>query len=182
MDKYEKGERKLDKKIPVYLFHEGTNYEAYKFMSPHQSTRDGKEGWVFRVWAPHAKSVSIVGDFNDWDRDVHPMSKISDGIWEGFVAGLKIFDIYKFSVETKEGKLRLKADPYARHSETSPANASKLYTSSFKWTDKNWIAEREKFDAFHSPINIYELHVGSWRRYADGNILNYRDLADELVA
>ena len=77
--------------------------------------------------------------------------------------------------------MRLKADPYARHSETAPANASKLYESTFKWTDKNWIADREKFDAFHSPMNIYELHVGSWRRYADGNILNYRDLADELV-
>ncbi|MCI8421169.1 MAG: 1,4-alpha-glucan branching protein GlgB [Clostridia bacterium] len=171
----------MDKKIPVYLFHEGTNYEAYKFMSPQQSQKDGKDGWIFRVWAPNAKTVSVVGDFNNWDREVNPMSKISDGIWEGFVEGLKIYDIYKFSVETQGGKLRLKADPYARHSETSPANASKLYVSSFKWTDKSWIAERENFDAFHSPINIYELHLGSWRRYADGNILNYRDLADELV-
>ena len=114
--------------LPLYLFHQGTNYRAYELMGCHPAKRGRGSGYIFRVWAPHAKSVSVVGDFNNWSRDVNPMKRISDdGLWECFVSKLEEMEIYKYSIETPQGDFRLKADPYAFHMETRPATASKTY-------------------------------------------------------
>ncbi len=170
----------MDTKQPVYLFHEGTNHQAYKLMSPHKV--EGSNSWVFRVWAPHAVSVSVVGDFNYWDRSINPMYKISDSIWEAVVEGPKCFDNYKYSIEAKDGRILSKADPYALHAETAPHDASKLFESSYKWGDSKWEKARESYNPYDSAMNIYELHLGSWRRHADGNVMNYRTIANDLAA
>lgn len=170
----------IDPNYPTYLFHEGTNYESYRLLGAIYDPIDAT--WQFCVWAPHAKSVSVVGNFNDWDRTRNPMHKISDGIWMTQIGGLKEYEIYKYSIETADGRIILKADPFARHAETAPANASKLYTSRYVWGDKKWMKDRQSYDPFHTPMNIYELHLGSWRRHENGNVLNYRDMADQIVA
>lgn len=167
--------------FPIYLYNEGTNIEAYKLFCPHKSVQDNKKGWIFRVWAPKALSVSVIGDFNQWDRTANPMSLIKDGIWECFVPNLKVYDNYKYSVENKSGVVE-KADPYALHAETAPATASKLYdVEGYKWGDAKWLKQREAKNHYESPMNIYELHLGSWRRFEDGNTYDYKKLADELV-
>jgi len=171
-----------DTDYPIYLFHKGENFESYKLMCPHPAVVKRKKGFIFRVWAPQAKSVSVVGDFNKWDRVKDPMKKISVGIWEVFVHGAKIFDNYKYSVEQKDGRIVLKSDPYALHTETSPGTASKLYDiEGFNWTDGEWLSRRAENDHLKSPMNIYELHIGSWKRYQDGNSYNYKKLGDELI-
>ena len=165
--------------LPIYLFREGTNYESYKLFAPHVSPA-GDGTWIFRVWAPHAKSVSLVGDFNGWDREKDPMKTISPGIWECSVKGLKNFDVYKYSIEGADGKIVMKCDPYAQHAETAPANASKLFISDYNWRDGKWMSARSKRDPYRAPMNIYEVHLGSWKRYDDGNVFDYRKLAEEL--
>ena len=167
---------------PVYLFNEGTNYEAYKFFCPCYVQREGKKYWRFRVWAPNALSVSIVGDFNEWDRNANPMKRISNsGIWEGYARGIKRYSTYKFSVETHNGVV-MKSDPYATHTETVPSNASKVYDiSGYKWSDEEFIKQREATNTYKSPMNIYEVHLGSWRVHEDGNPYSYQDMARELV-
>lgn len=169
-----------DNELPIYYFHEGTNHQAYKLLSPTPTATD-KDEWCFRVWAPNAKSVSVVGDFNNWNKALSPMTKISTGIWECKIKNLKVFDVYKYCIQTQDGRTLYKADPYALHSETAPSNASKLYFSTYKWKDTAWLDCREKFNAYASPMNIYELHMGSWKRHSDGNVLNYRELADKLA-
>ena len=168
--------------FPIFLFHEGNNTEAYKLFSPHRAVVKKKEGWLFRVWAPHAQAVSVVGDFNGWNREADPMRLLekSDGIWEAFIPGLNVYDVYKYCITQADGRQVLKADPYALHSETAPATGSKLYESEYKWTDVKWMAARRDHDPYSSPMNIYEVHLGSWRRHADGNPLSYRDLAVQL--
>lgn len=167
--------------MPIYLFHQGTNHEAYKLMCPRFVEQDGVGGWLFHVWAPSAEEVSVVGDFNDWDITKHRMNKISVGVWEAFVTSAKEYDRYKFAVRTKDGKLLYKADPYAIHTETPPANASKLYRMKYEWSDEDWIKQRERYNPFVKPMNIYEINVGSWRKYPDGNSYDYRRLAEELI-
>lgn len=168
---------------PVYLFNEGTNYEAYKFFSVTKVQKDKKKLWRFRVWAPNAVSVSVVGDFNNWDREANPMRKLgSTGIWECHVRDIKRYDNYKYSVECADRVIRLKADPYATHSETAPATASKIYDiAGYKWKDDDYMEERKKRNTYELPLNIYEMHLGSWRMYPDGNYYSYTRLADELV-
>ncbi len=167
--------------VPVYLFGEGTNYEAYKLFSPAEYSENGVRKWRFRVWAPNADRVSLVGDFNDWNTETTPLLKGSGGIWETSVEGLKQFDVYKYAV-TKGGKTTLKTDPYGLHFETAPSNGAKLYKlDGYKWKDSEWMQSREKVNPYQSPINIYEVHAGSWKRYEDGNVLDYKKLADELV-
>lgn len=164
---------------PIYLFNEGTNSEAFRLMAP--ANLGGK--WRFRVWAPNAKSVSVCGDFNGWDRFKNPMHPIGGGIWETEIAGLKNYDVYKFSVEGADGEIHMKADPYCPHTETPPGNASKLFDiSGFGWTDGAYLAAQNGRDRVAEPMNIYEVHLGSWARYEDGNPLSYRDLADKLVS
>ena len=169
--------------VPIYLFHQGTNYKAYEFLGSHSSRRKGVSGVVFRVWAPHALSVSVVGDFNRWDRAEHPMEKISEnGLWEGFVPQIKQYDLYKYSIETPNGEILLKTDPYAYHMQTRPESASRFYElSRYVWKDQAWMEKRKLQNHVGEPINIYEVNLGSWRQYEDGAFFDYRKLADELA-
>ena len=169
--------------FPLYLFHQGTNYKAYEYLGAHPCRKDEEDGYVFRVWAPNAVSVSVVGDFNDWDPDANPMTLLEDhAVWECMIFGLKQYDLYKFCVKTKDGRALMKADPYAFHAETPPETASKLYDiEGYEWDDGAGFASRQGFNPYRSPVNIYEMHLGSWRRYPDGNTYDYRRTADELV-
>lgn len=167
---------------PIYLFKEGTNCELYKLFKPSYVIEKGVKAWRFRCYAPNAKSISLVGDFNGWDRRVNIMNLIGSGIWECFISGLKRYDNYKFSVEFTDGRIVNKADPFAVHSETPPGNASKIYDiNGYKWTDSKFLEERKIYNPYSSPINIYEIHLGSWKRHSDGNYYSYRDLADSLI-
>ncbi len=169
--------------LPIYLFKQGTNHEAYKLFRPTYVLYSGKKQWRFRCWAPHAKSVSIIGAFNGWSRGANPMVKIDDEIWEGYVSGIKRFDTYKFSIETANGNIIDKADPYATHTETPPSNASKLYdVDGYKWHDAEYLAKKSQLDSIKQPLNIYEVHLGSWKKHLDGNFYSYRDMADSLVS
>jgi len=168
--------------FPLFIFHQGKNYQSYKLMSPHKTAIDGEEGWLFHVWAPNAKSISVIGDFNGWDRKYNPMTKISIGVWECFIKDIKEFASYKFSIEQSTGEIVNKADPYALHSETSPHNASKLFDiDKYVWNDSQWMSKRKNFVPYNQPINIYEVHLGSWRTFPDGNKYTYRKLAEELI-
>ncbi len=168
--------------FPLYLFHQGTNYKAYEYLGAHPCRKDDEAGFVFRVWAPNAVAVSVVGDFNDWDPDANPMTLLEDhAVWECMIFGLRQYDLYKFCVKTKDGRALMKADPYAFHAETPPETASKLYDiEGYEWNDGAWFASRQGFNPYRSPVNIYEMHLGSWRRYPDGNPYDYRRTADEL--
>ena len=168
--------------VPLHLFHQGENSHAYEFFGSHKMTLNGKDGAVFRVWAPHANSVSVVGDFNHWDRGRNYMSKISDGgIWELFIEGIKTYDNYKYSVESADGLIKLKADPYGYHMETRPNTATKFYDiDGFKWTDKKYLDALAKKNIYESAANIYEVNIGSWKRDGE-NYYDYRRLADELI-
>lgn len=169
--------------LPLYLFHQGTNCKAYEFMGVHKAVCGEKAGMSCRVWAPNARGVSIVGDFNQWDPKVNRMKKISSGVWECWLPfELEQFALYKFCITTPEGKDILKSDPYAFHYEIVPGNASKYYDiSGYRWHDAAWSHQKETKPHYNQPVNIYELHLGSWRRYPDGNVFSYDKLADELI-
>ncbi len=167
---------------PIYLFNEGTNSECYKLFGVAYVIRNKHKAWRFRCWAPNAKSVSVVGDFNGWNRSVDVMQPIGGGVWEGFIRGVKRYENYKYSIETASGEIVMKTDPFALHMETPPATASKIYDiGGFEWTDGKYRASLEHRNYAESPMNIYELHAGSWRKHEDGNYYSYRDLADSLV-
>lgn len=164
------------------LFCAGDSVRAYDFFGAHLVNRDGKDGVVFRVWAPNALSVSVVGSFNNWNKTSDYMYKIGNGSWEVFIEGIKPYDIYKYCIETPWFEKCMKSDPFAFHTETRPDNASIIYNiDEYVWGDENWFDYRSKCDSIKSPMNIYEIHAGSWKRYPDGNFFNYRKLADELV-
>ena len=140
-----------------------------------------KNSVFFRLWAPNAKAVSVVGDFNEWDTNRNTMLPVGNGIWEAEIKGIKEFDNYKYAVVRNDSTVVLKSDPYARHFETAPNNASKVYgDDKYKWQDAEWIKNRATLNIYESPVNIYELHAGSWRRYEDGNTYDYVKLAKEL--
>ena len=166
--------------LPVYLFHQGTNYNAYDFMGAHFGEKAGKSGVFFRVWAPNAKSVSVVGDFNGWDSTKNVMKRISEnGVYEVFVENIKQFDNYKYAITNNE-KTILKADPYAFHSETPSGTASKVYDlSGYIWNDNEFM--NNKSTVYDKPMNIYEVNIASWKRKPNGNYYSYLELADELV-
>ena len=168
--------------VPLYLFHEGSNAQAYSYFGAHRKNADTV---VFRVWAPHAARVSVVGDFNDWSDDADKMQLVpqSDGVWEAQVKGVKLYDAYKYHIFSKNGVETMKADPYGVHMETRPGTATKYYEidNGYKWTDDAWVTARQQQNIYKSPVNIYEMHAGSWKRYPDGNFYSYRALADELV-
>ena len=166
--------------LPLYLFHQGTNYKAYDYFGAHKTTIDGVEGYVFRTWAPRADSVSVVGDFNCWDKNQSQMNKINQqGVYELFVPNLCEYDAYKFAV-TKRGKTIFKADPYAFHAETPSKTASKLYNlDGYVWNDKKY--QETKSYPYCKPVNIYEVNLSSWKKHQDGNYYSYRDYARELV-
>ena len=169
--------------LPVYLFKQGNNCEAYRYFGAHMEQRAGETGVVFRVWAPHAVAISVVGDFNSWKPGSHPMRKVDgDSIWELFIPGMKEYDVYKYCVTTRAGDLVYKADPYAFHAETRPSNGSKVYDlNGFVWHDAAWQTAQKKADVINGPMNIYEMHAGSWKT-KEGNIpYNYSELADQLI-
>ncbi len=166
------------------LFHSGENYRAYKYLGAHKATVDGVDGVIFRTWAPNAKTVSVVGTFNSWDRSVNEMQKISDGgVWECFISEtVEPFAIYKYSIETFDDVCVMKSDPYAYHYETRPNNASVFFDiDGYKWNDEKWIKKKNTVESYSQPMNIYEVHAGSWRKYKDGNTFSYSKLADELI-
>ncbi|MGI5966910.1 MULTISPECIES: 1,4-alpha-glucan branching protein GlgB [Anaerotruncus] len=169
--------------LPLYLFHQGTNYKAYEYLGAHPCKIGTTEGFIFRVWAPNARQVSVVGDFNNWDGQANPMEQLEDkSIWECVIPDLQQFDIYKYCITAKDGRTLMKADPYAFHAQTSPETASKLYDiEGYAWDDAAWYESRKDHNPYRSPMNIYEMHLGSWRRYSDGNPYSYRKLADELA-
>ena len=169
--------------LPVYLFHQGTNYRSYDFLGSHFDTEDGKKGVFFRVYAKNALAVSVVGDFNDWNPEKNPMERISEqGVYEVFIEGLKQFDTYKYAVKSARG-WTLKADPYAVHAETAPKTASKIYDlDGYGWHDGEYIEKRAEGSVYSEPVNIYEVNLGSWRRHDDGSYLSYREYADKLIA
>ena len=174
--------KKSENEQASYFFHEGTNTDAFDWLGAHPSDRDGKHGYIFRVWAPNAVSVSVVGDFNNWDPYVYPMERScgDSTVWERFVPGAKQYDCYKYCVQTQSGSMLYKSDPYAFHTETRPATASKLYDiSCYKWDDSSYMKSRT--DQYDRPVNIYELHIGSWQRNPDGSMISYRMLAERLV-
>lgn len=161
----------------LYLFHEGTNYQSYKIFSP--TKKD--DGFLFRLWAPHAKEVSVIGDFNNWDLNKNKMINIGNGVWEIFIKEAKNFDIYKYLILMPNGKTIEKADPYSLHTETPPSNGSKLFVSNYSWGDSLWLSKRKNTNSYESPMNIYELHLGSWRRHENNVVMNYKTIADDLA-
>ena len=171
---------KNDSQVPVYLFHQGNNARSYEFLGSH---RIDDNTVSFRVWAPNAINVSVCGDFNDWNDTANNMARISSGgIWEGIIQNVKEYDAYKYCIFTRDGRKILKSDPYGFHMETRPANATKFYDiEGFKWTDEKWEQNKKRSQLYDKPVNIYEVHLGSWKLHEDGNFLSYRHLADELV-
>ena len=167
--------------FPLYLFYQGKNYEAYKFFGVHSGEKGRSKIFTFRVWAPTAVSVSVVGDFNNWDRSCNPMTRIADGVWEAQISKLKQFDAYKYSIETADGRILMKADPYAVHFETRPGTASKIYESSYDWEDSEWYEEKKSRIIYKSPVNIYEVHLGSWKNCGEEKFLDYITFANEII-
>ncbi|MBE6873880.1 MAG: 1,4-alpha-glucan branching protein GlgB [Ruminococcus albus] len=169
--------------IPLYLFHNGTNMETYRFLGCHKGEKDGKKGHYFRVWAAKAKAVSLVGDFNGWDDDKTPMEKIADSeVWETFVEGLKTFDTYKFCIDGCDGKRHYKADPYGTHMELKPQTGSKIFDiEGYEWKDKKWQEARKTKDVYNCPMNIYEVHLNSWKSCDDGVYYSYTKFAKAII-
>ena len=164
------------------VFHTGDSVRAYDFLGAHLVNRNDKNGVVFRVWAPTARSVSVAGDFNNWNNEANYMYNIGYGVWEVFVEGVKQFCTYKYCIESEYGDRLMKADPYAFHAQTRPGQASIVYDiESYSWNDSEWFNKRKENNISSSPMNIYEIHAGSWRKYPDGNFFNYQKLADELI-
>ena len=172
-----------DERAPLDQFLQGESVRAYEFLGSHFVNWDGRQGVVFRVWAPNALSVSVVGDFNDWNNDANFMYKISDGgVWELFIEGIPEFACYKYCVETPWHERRLKTDPYAFHCQTRPDNASRVYEiDGYEWHDEKWYDYKKEHPHKNMPVNVYEVNAGSWRKYEDGNVFSYRKLADELI-
>ena len=169
----------------LYLFHQGTNYHAQEMLGAHFIERDGKRGVRFTVWAPNAKSVSVVGGFNDWDANAQPMQRVRDGeIWETFVEGLGEGEIYKYAIEPQWGGPRImKADPYGVYAEKKPQTASRTYDMNhYEWKDAAWQEKKSHEASYERPMLTYEVHAGSWRRTLDGEYLSYRDMADQLIS
>ena len=169
-----------------YLFGQGNHYEIYKKLGAHEVTAKGKKGVYFAVWAPHAKSVSVIGDFNGWDENANYMERQEPlGIYVGFVAGVKVGDLYKFCIETQKGDRLYKADPFANYAELRPGTASRVADiSNLKWTDSKWMTARQNWDSEDKPVSIYEVHMGSWMRHPgreDEGFYTYREFAEAIT-
>ncbi|WP_369282896.1 1,4-alpha-glucan branching protein GlgB [Oscillibacter sp. GMB15532] len=164
------------------VFHAGKLSDGWTWLGAHPAAEVGRAGWRFRVWAPHALAVSVVGDFNEWDSSAAPLTREGE-TWTGFVPELPRYTAYKYAVTGPDGKVRYKADPYGFHTETRPATASKLYDiSDFRWTDGDFRKEKANRPSYTGPLNVYEVHLGSWRRRENGDFYDYRSLARELAA
>jgi len=175
----------------LYLFNQGNHHRIYEKLGCHLCEHEGVRGASFGVWAPMAQRVSVVGSFNQWDGRVHQMRMIgSSGVWEIFIPGLTKGDLYKYEIKTPSGEIYIKADPYALFAERPPQTASVVYDmDNYEWTDDAWIKERDRESVFDKPVNIYEVHLGSWRQEPDDDPdsetgfrpYSYRRLAEELI-
>ncbi len=168
-----------------YLFGQGTHYEIFKKLGAHPVKNGRKKGVYFAVWAPHAKSVSVVGEFNNWDRTANIMERMEPlGIYTCFVADVAEYAMYKFCIETYKGEFINKSDPFAYHAELRPGTASKVFDiSKIKWTDQEWMEQRRKWKHTEQPMSIYEVHIGSWKKHPEGEdgFYNYREFAKEIA-
>ena len=169
--------------LDLHLLAQGNHWRAWEVLGAHLRLIDGVSGTAFAVWAPNAQCVSLIGDFNHWDRRVHPMRRRAEaGIFELFVPAVSHGAHYKFDILTGSGGHQFKSDPYARWTEAPPATASRVrHDASFAWTDADWLAQRPQRQSRDAPMSIYEVHLGSWRHHADGSPLSYRELADTLL-
>ena len=169
--------------VPLHLFHQGTNLMAYDFLGCHEGEKNGEKGHFFRVWAKNAKAVSVVGDFNCWDAGANPMELIGDTeVWEAFIPNLKTYDTYKYAIDGCDGKLHMKADPYGVHMERSPSTGSKVYSiDNYKWTDEKWVKAKQKKNIYDSPMNIYEVHINSWKQCGEGEFCSYISFAESII-
>lgn len=171
-------------RFQTYLFNSGDNFKSYEMLGSHKVKIDGVDGWRFAVWAPKAVSVRVVGDFNDWNGYDKMLERIeTSGVWYGFFTDIEEGMLYKYAIEAENGETYYKADPYAVKSELRPGTASvtKDISNNYKWGDKDWISARSKNSTLTEPMNIYEIHIGSWKIHDDGSFYTYRELADELV-
>lgn len=171
-------------RFQTYLFNSGDNFKSYEMLGSHKVKIDGVDGWRFAVWAPKAVSVRVVGDFNDWNGYDKMLERIeTSGVWYGFFTDIEEGMLYKYAIEAENGETYYKADPYAVKSELRPGTASvtKDISNNYKWDDKAWISARSKNSTLTEPMNIYEIHIGSWKIHDDGSFYTYRELADELV-
>ena len=169
-----------------YLFAQGTHYDIYKKLGAHISQEKGKKGMYFAVWAPNAASVHVIGTFNDWNESSHELKRLGPGgIYAGFFPGVGTGELYKYLITTPEGNKLYKADPFANAAEMRPGTASMTTDiSGFKWTDDQWLGERDKKNMNEEPLAIYECHIGSWMKHPDGTpdgFYNYREFADRIV-
>lgn len=172
-----------DRFLELEAFSEGRSTHAWHFFGSHPARQDGQDGYIFRVWAPNAPLVSIIGDFNGWDIHATPMTRLEGGIWELFVPGLQRYDCYQYAVHSPDGSGFVgKADPYGFHTATRPDVSTKIYDlSGYEWGDGAWLDYRARHLPYNRPMNIYECHLGSWRRTGEGEFLSYRDTASYLV-
>jgi len=170
--------------LDIHLFNEGKHWHAYRFLGAHQRSVDGIQGVLFSVWAPGAERISVVGDFNDWDGRCHSMRvRGGSGVWELFIPELPSGAVYKFEIRNAQhGSISLKSDPYGQFFEQRPDTASiVLADSEYVWQDNGWMTARQDRDWLQEPLSIYELHLGSWQRGADGGFVNYRQIAEQLM-
>ena len=166
---------------PLAQFLAGQAVRAQEFLGSHPTVRGGQSGWLFRVWAPHAQAVAVMGDFNGWDDGANPMAALEGGVWELFLPGLQQYDNYKYAVHTRSGKVLAKADPYAFHAETRPGTASKLFESEYVWGDREWMLEKKKHVPYKSPMNIYEVNISSWKHNPAEKFPSYIGFAEEII-
>ncbi|MDD5832966.1 MAG: 1,4-alpha-glucan branching protein GlgB [Clostridiales bacterium] len=161
-------------------FRAGELTDGWHYFGAHPCEKDGMKGWNFCVWAPNARAVSVVGDFNGWEPGVNPLEN-ELGIWQGFIPRLEQYAVYKFAIEAQDGTVRFKADPYAFHAETRPSNGSKLYgLKAFDWSDEEYIRSRKDRRLYDGPLNIYEVHIGSWKQRSNGDFFDYRSFGYEI--
>src|SRR5581483_5785266 len=167
----------------LYLFNEGSHFGLHEKLGAHVDVVDGVPGVFFAVWAPNAERVSVMGDFNGWNRSSHPLhSRGQSGIWEGFIAGLGRGALYKYHVQSRHMGYRVdKADPFAFHAETPPRTGSIVWDLDYSWGDQEWMRSRRARNALDAPVSIYEVHLGSWRRGEGNRILSYREMAPQLA-
>ena len=160
-------------------FFEGTDSRCYRWLGCHYA---GDDGYTFRVWAPNARAVSLIGDFNNWDPAAQPLDRAEDGVWECTLQNIATYAAYKYHIVGQDGRAVDKSDPFAAHQETRPGTASKVYEiGGYEWHDADWIRQKKASPIYDRPVNIYEVHAGSWRRFADGNTFSYAKLAEELI-
>ncbi|MFW6245073.1 MAG: 1,4-alpha-glucan branching enzyme, partial [Fibrobacterota bacterium] len=170
----------------VYLFREGNHFRLFEKLGAHVITVDKVKGTYFAVWAPNAKTVSVVGDFNSWDPKSHPLTSRwdSSGIWEGFIPGMEEGTLYKFHIDSNTGAYTAnKGDPFAVRWEQPPATSPIVWNLDYEWNDREWMEKRKTKNSLNAPMSIYEVHLGSWKHKGDkeDDWLSYRELAPELT-